>query len=339
MSTQTHQADQPPSYDASASAPSYEDSTAAPQQQQHDPTLMQEPMTLVLDGQSIRGGPSADAAALYETDRGVASLGHATSTVELTRFERTVQSTTPQTADDTKAALDEKDAAAGQGSIAAAAPRIKLRRRHIFNLVHPTGTALAGEAAVGYYAKPQTRTTHAGTYGLWKKSHTLRADECKVLPVREKAKDGEARFEDKARPLFQVAKAKSGGAYEWLDAEGAVLAVDEEDDDDDDAGDGRPRLRIVARLESGIVDALVAMWCCWLWAEAAEAQPDVQGGGMEKGAFFFYPSSFLHRKKKGREFFSSNFVLTTCDAVRRRLRMSKEFPSSTRGNLISAAGF
>lgn len=50
MSTETHYADQPPSYDASTAAP-----------QQHDPTLMQEPKTLVLDGQSIRGGQSADA--------------------------------------------------------------------------------------------------------------------------------------------------------------------------------------------------------------------------------------------------------------------------------------
>ncbi len=289
MNTETDNVDQPPSYDASTAAPSYDDSTAAPQQ--HDPTLLQEPMTLFLDGQSIRGGQSADAPALYETDRGVANLGHATTTVELTRIERTVQSTTTTaqtlTGDDTKAALgeaDEKEAGKGPASSDAAAPRIKLRRRHIFNLVHPTGTTTAAaEAAVGYYMKPLTKTTHAGTYGLKKKLHTLRADEWKVLPVREKAKDGEPRFEDKGRPLFQVAKGKSGGAYEWMDADGVVLAVDEDDAEDEEGG--RMRLRTVKRMESSVVDALVAMWCCWIWAEAAEAQPQVHEGGMEKGAF------------------------------------------------------
>lgn len=198
--------------------------------------------------------------------------------------------------DDTKAApLDETEAGTGPVSSGdAAAPRIKLRRRHIFNLVHPTGTTAAAETAVGYYMKPLTKTTHAGAYGLKKKSHSLRADKWKVLPVRDKAKDGEPRFEDKGRPLFQVAKGKSGGgAYEWMDAKGVVLAVEEEEEE------GMRRLRMVERMESRVMDALVAMWCCRIWAEAVEAQPQVHEGGMEKVCFSPFLLLLERREKMG----------------------------------------
>ncbi|XWX01891.1 hypothetical protein V2A60_009920 [Cordyceps javanica] len=355
---QLHQLEPPP--------PSYDSCIAASASASASGGTLQEPILLVLSGQAILGG-SAAAPPLYEMNRGVANLGHATSCVELTRVERTIHdggdnggssssSSMPVTCTDAKQAVDVKEEEEGSPGVdndgeeedgereklllseeeegektlpmttsapaPAPSPRIKVRRRHIMDLVHPTnkggtatGLAETASGAPAYYAKPRTRTTHGGAWGLRKTP--MRSRRWQVLPVLDTApRHGEARYEDKGKPLFRVAAASGGGkgsgAYEWTDADGGeTLAVEEEDEEGRGQEDGgrkkEYRLRTTRPMERNVLDALVAMWCCRIWEESAASQPDVYEG---------------------------------MDKVRRRLRFVKHLPvsrTSTMGISLGAA--
>ncbi|ATY65758.1 hypothetical protein A9K55_001845 [Cordyceps militaris] len=243
--------------------PSYESCVAA----------LQEPVLLVLAGQSIRAG-SATGPALYETNRGVANLGPATTCVELTRVERSVrrggaEEATLTTDEDAKE-FGEVEAEDGDVLVT---PRVRVRRRHIMDLVHPTSSGTPP-----YYVKPWTKQTQQGTWGL-KKAYGLRR--WRVLRVLEKGRYGEPAFvdeeeEERKRPLFCVGKAH-GGAYEWTDAHGERLAREEQD-----RGKKEYSLTTVRAMGRDEMDALVAMWCCRIWEAAAAAQPPIHEG-MEKG--------------------------------------------------------
>lgn len=263
-------------------------------------TRMQEPINLVIAGQSILAGDAGDAPALYEMNRGVANLGHATTHVELSRIERIPKSPSP-TEGDMYAAEEEEEVAA-----AAADPGTKIRRRHIFDLVHPTSksggassrTTENAASVPSFYMRPRTKTTHAGTYGLLRKSGlSVAGAEWRVLPAQMQTQHGEPTYKDKkATPLFQVKKDGSGSGYEWTDAEGRTLAVEERSGGGKNKGeeDGEEVYRLVMSraMERDLLDALVAMWCCRVWEEAAEGQPEVYTG-MQKGTYPFtlFPSS------------------------------------------------
>ncbi|OAA63018.1 hypothetical protein ISF_04894 [Cordyceps fumosorosea ARSEF 2679] len=283
--TKSHD-EQPPSYDSCVASTS------------SDP--LEEPVLLVLVGQSIRAG-SAAGAPLFETNRGVANLGHATTCVELRRVERRVDSSSSSSGG-LEAVEDAKEFGGDDGEAATTTtPRVKVRRRHVMDLVHPTGkggtVTSVGEAMTGtpgYYAKPWTKMTYPGVWGLKKASSLLGmrgGGGWQVLPVKEKAKYGEPRFEDGkggVEVLFRVVKAAGGGSYEWRtggEGDGRLLAVEElgEGEGEGDDGNGKEhRLRTTTGMERSLMDVLVAMWCCRIWEESAAAQPPVHEG-LDKG--------------------------------------------------------
>lgn len=232
---------------------------------------VQEPVILILTGQTIHA-ESPDAPQLYELNRGITSLRHTTNNVELTRVERTV---TGVNNDDVDAAALESEAATGEKT-----PHIKLRRRHILDLVHPTDGSLASKllSTPAYYIKSKSKSTHAGNWAL-KKAH-LRSH-WQALPVKIQAATGhygEPAYEDGGKPLFEVAKGsgKQGGSgLEWKDGEtGETLAVEDCSKEENEF-----RLITMKAMDRKTLDAIVGLWCCRLWDESARSHAPVDDKG------------------------------------------------------------
>lgn len=200
-----------------------------------------DPTILVLSGQSIHA-ESADAAPLYQLTRGVVHLTYATSEVELRRIDRVVKTD----------ANDE--------------PEIKPRSRHIYDLKHLKGLhgtlSSLPQDSPPIFAEAISRKS-LGDFAL--KKSTFRSH-WKALPVDTTGKSSKYNFtaftkNKDAKPLFEVRL--KNGRYEWTDAEGNALAVE-------DGGEEQQRLLVTASLQRETVDALVALWCCRLWRHSAE---------------------------------------------------------------------
>ncbi|KAJ6789061.1 hypothetical protein PWT90_00363 [Aphanocladium album] len=274
MSTPPHDPNQPLGSDSGITA-------------HFDAARMQEPVVLVIAGQTIRA-ESADAPVLYEMNRGVANLGHATTTVQLSRVESAVaaaKSTETAVLEEDEELVDagseEVQTEEEEVAVAVSPSRVKIRKHHIFDLVHPTSRV--GDAPA-FYVKPRSRTTHAGVWGLKKTQPPLLRTQWRALAADPKGlryDGGKAK-----KPLFQVTKSKNGG-YEWKDEKGEPLAVEERsgsgkrekrEKDEDEEEVVYYRLKTARSMERTLLDALVAMWCCRVWEESAEKQPQVHSG-------------------------------------------------------------
>ncbi|CAI4213544.1 unnamed protein product [Parascedosporium putredinis] len=165
------------------------------------------PTIHVLVGQTIHA-ESADAPLLYRLNRGVASLSHATSEVELERVDRRFHSS------------------------ADAAPAMRERTRHIYDLrlvkgVHGTLSSLPSDSP-GFYAAPQSRRRSLGCFGL-KKSRVPGRLSWKALPVDPTGKSSKwnvASFVKDGTPVFEMKQ--KNGRYEWVDGQGKHIAVEDE---------------------------------------------------------------------------------------------------------------
>ncbi|KAI3394327.1 hypothetical protein diail_2879 [Diaporthe ilicicola] len=216
-----------------------------------------QPTILILAGQSIHA-ESADSAPLYQLNRGIATLSHATQSVEFQRVQYTVRTTS------------------GGG------PAVKPRERHIYNLRHiakvPGGIDSWPSESPHYFVESVSSTTReAGTLGL-KKPRFLGRKPWRVLPVdlsgkNSKHKYGLPTFVKDAKPVFEITHTKAG--YEWSGGEGQAIAVEDE-------GEDLHRLIVTASLPRKTMDALVALWCCRLWQYSADNKEQIHEG-MEGG--------------------------------------------------------
>ena len=226
---------------AADAPPSYEDVAA------DDANGMMQPTILVLAGQSIHA-ESAGSAALYQMNRGIASLSHATTEVEFERVEQLVK----------------KGADGG--------PSVKPRPRHIYNLKlvrNATGSLepLSSESPEYFIKAVSSRTI--GTMGLKK---SLFRPRWKALPVDTSGKNskrGLPQFVKDGAPPFEL-HLKSE-RYEWTDGDGNAIAVE------DDRGD-QHLLVVTASLRRHTMDALVALWCCRIWQYSADHREKIHEG-------------------------------------------------------------
>lgn len=299
-----------------------------------------EPFTLVLAGQRILED-APEALPLYELNRGVANLGHAATEVELTRVERRVKTAcvgavaTTTADDDSDGAQDPKDEE--KEATKGVTPRIMARRRHIMDLVHPTGKGgsitKAGErmtGAVPFYVKPWTKRTHEGVYGLKKSPPRAHWRAFPILLGNDNGNYGQPKYDESGkRPLFEITAKGRGDdeRYEWMYENGVVLAVEEHV-----GQDKQHRLRTVEVMEQQLLDKLVALWCCRMWEGSAAAQPHIHEG-MEKGrpkSFPFFQLSEQNYAGMGVAMVILFANSTPTHAVRRRLRLAKEHPNSGR---------
>lgn len=270
--SQTGCADEPPAYDDLEGGASK--------------TL--DPAILVLSGQSIHA-ESADTAPLYQITRGVTNLTYATSEVELRRVDRVVA-----TDDDGE-------------------PAVKPRSRHIYDLKHLKGLhgtlSSLPQDSPPIFAKAMSREA-LGDFAL--KKSVLRSH-WRALPVDTTGKSSKynwTAFAKDGKPLFEV-RCKNG-RYEWADAEGGGIAVE-------DGGEEQQRLLITACLKREVVDALVALWCCRLWRYSAESEVPLYSG-VDSGEYSFRAAlAFLVAS------FGGNCV-ADARVVRRKLALAKESP-------------
>ncbi|POS77677.1 hypothetical protein DHEL01_v203932 [Diaporthe helianthi] len=205
-----------------------------------------QPTILILAGQSIHA-ETADSAPLYQLNRGIASLTHATQTVELQRVQYSVK-TTP-----------------------GGAPAVRPRDRHIYNLRHkhkvPGGLdSWPSESPNFYIESVSSSTKEAGTLGL-KRSRFPGRKQWRVLRVDRSGRNskndfGLPTFFKGVRPVFEISHNKAAG-YEWTDGEGRAVAIEDE-------GEDTHRLIVTASLPRQSLDALVALWCCRIWQFSAD---------------------------------------------------------------------
>lgn len=253
-----------------------------------------QPTILILAGQSIHA-ESADSAPLYQLNRGVASLTHATQTVEFQRVQYTV-----------------KTSSGGE-------PSVKPRERHVYNLKHihkvPGGyDSWPSESPNWYIESTSSTTREAGTLGL-KKSRFPGRKPWRVLPVDLSGKNskhdyGLPTFGRDAKSVFEIRRTKVG--YEWMDGEGQALAVEDE-------GDDTHRLVVTASLPRKTLDALVAMWCCRLWQYSADNTESIYKG--------------LQGKYTQGNACSVMNLLIKWIAVRRKLNLSRDFAERGSSNM------
>jgi hypothetical protein len=225
--------------------PSYVDAT------DNDVNEILQPTILVLAGQSIHA-ESAASAPLYQLDRGIASLGHATQQVEFERVDRTI-----------------KTSSDGE-------PSIKPRARHIYNLKHqknsPGGIEPLPSYSPHYFIKSVSRKT-LGDVGI-KKSHFRSQWKALSIDALGKQNDrGIPQFIKDNKPLFEIHQ--KNDRYEWTDADGNAIAVEDE-------GEDQHRLVITASLHRETMDALVALWCCRIWQYSADHE-ERPHEGLERG--------------------------------------------------------
>lgn len=204
-----------------------------------------QPTILILAGQSIHA-ESADSAPLYQLNRGIASLTHATENVEFQRVQYSVKTTS-----------------GGE-------PAVKPRDRHIYNLKHkhrvPGGRdSWPSESPSFYIESVSSSTKEAGTLGL-KRSRFPGRKQWRVLRVDRSGKNskngyGLPTFFKDAEPVFEINLTKTG--YEWTDGEGKAVAIE-------DDGEDMHRLIVTASLPRKTLDALVALWCCRMWQYSAD---------------------------------------------------------------------
>lgn len=243
--------------------PPYDEAAADGSQAKTDAEPLLPPTIYVLEGQSIHAESGASAA-LYRVNRGVATLSHATTEVEFERVERTVR-------------------ARGEGG----GPEVRPPRyRQVYALRHGLGagvTSLDRRAArpgvPQYLAKAVSRAA-LGDVGL-AMAPSLRArlhvgggggERWTAGHVADDG-DGYPRFPKRARPLFEIRGAKNDSepAFQWTDADGNAVAIEDE-------GEGQHRLIVTAALHRDTVDVLVALWCCRLWQHSADNQEPVHEG-------------------------------------------------------------
>jgi len=192
-----------------------------------------QPVILVLGGQSIHA-ESDPTAHLYEVNRGIASLGPATSKVEFARMERSART-------------------ANQ------------RSRHIYNLHHTPGplripSTRNAEYFIEAVAAPARRLGHLGL-----KTAPVLGEHWTALPVDMKGWTELQRppFVADAAPIFEAYHRQ--GVCKWIDGDGHDVAKEY----DSDQGH---RLLVTASLQRETLDALVALWCCRLWQQSVDQQ-------------------------------------------------------------------
>lgn len=230
--------DQPPPYDD-------------PEENDVNKTL--QPTIYVLSGQSIHA-ESADAAPLYQLNRGVAKLTYATSEVELKRVDRAVKTD-------------------GYGE-----PTIRPRARHIYDLryikgIFGTPQSLPSDSPP-FFVQAISRK-ELGHFAL-KKSHMR--SHWKALPVDPTGKSSRYKlpaFRKDASTIFEIRR--KNGRYEWTNPNGDAIAFE-------DGGEDQHRLIVTTPLPRETVDALVALWCSRLWQYSAENEEPIYSG-MDGGKF------------------------------------------------------
>ncbi|KIH93760.1 hypothetical protein SPBR_04343 [Sporothrix brasiliensis 5110] len=232
---------------------------------------------LLLDGQTIVA-EHAPSTPLYRVNRGLATLGPATKAVELDRLE--------QRCDEAPMVLRPRN-------------MYTLHRSRAFDYVVGLGGALGGSRPEFYMRATNARAAPLGHLGLRGRSFASWSAEPVLMEFN--SKDGVKGLGwDQAHPapVFRAQhRPTRQGVLSWLDATGhevalmyetmeaRSIAVQASVDRGKDAAvvapppppqpTDTPRLLVTAPMRRDQRDALVAVWCCYAWAQGVSRHVDV----------------------------------------------------------------
>lgn len=202
-----------------------------------------EPAIFILTGQSIHI-ETVDSLPAYELSRRVTTLTKATENVTFGRFDQIISSSS---------------------TTGTAIPIVKRRRRHIYNLQRTAKQPRIGLArsrsksdAPEYYIHSVSRRT-LGHLGLRKLSGGGFSAGFRAVPMY--IARNQARCADWQQALFELYRKDNKSEWKWQ-KDGITVAVE-------DCADSEHRLIFMKALPRMDVDALVAIWCCRIWQEAA----------------------------------------------------------------------
>ena len=211
-----------------------------------DPSEILPPCRLVLHGRFIypllsSGEP--DSEPLYQLSRAIHVLTRATDTIDFARLDFRVRPST--SADD-------------------GGPSVSKRAKDVYVLRHQNRLLYAG---IPFSARllPQSRKT-VGEVSIEKSPvfrHGYRAmsvvsEEERVAVERKggKVKTGEYHF---------VMREEKSGMWLWKDPAGALVAKQKREKPVVEGGEAVYSLEVLVPLSRRLRDALVALWCLWMW--------------------------------------------------------------------------
>jgi hypothetical protein len=207
-----------------------------------DPDEILEPTGFVIHGRFVYPlGPSgvADSEPAYQLSRAIHAQGIATAKMTFERIDARVRTTSDGT------------------------PRLSKRAKELYELEHRTEMPHLG-VAFQAAMEPKSRRT-LGKVSIAKSPlfrHGYRA--LKVISDQERrwlakqgknAKDGQYHFVIK----------EHGNAWQWSDPSGKIVATEVRDTATSDGAEDEYSLRVLVPLPRTTRDALVALWCLWMW--------------------------------------------------------------------------
>lgn len=254
IQTEDRDAGDPPSYEAAP--PPYalddaaEDHAGQPSSPGHRTAYQAasdivQPGIFVLSGQQIYA-TSNPTLSLYELNRGITNLGHATSVIEFSRVEQR------------KGSSD--------------SPHVTRRvPRHIYNLHHFRSSSLSNpsqyaDCFVKAVAAPSRRLGHLGLKTPRGLTSPVAHWTAAPIDMKTSTEWSRPRFIADVAGLWEAQYKK--GVCKWNDMAGNDVAIEYETEHMQ-----QPQLVITAALERGHLDALVALWCCRVWQQRLLGQP------------------------------------------------------------------
>ncbi|KAF7554906.1 hypothetical protein G7046_g6691 [Stylonectria norvegica] len=215
------------STDTASEPPSYDDSNEANEQ-------ILGPATLYVAGRFIHsssGDPTA--APLYELSHSVGFLRDTDRSVQVERLDYIVKNTD-------------------------GVPHLSTRKRHIFDLKHPTS---ATDPGFEYHAEAASRRSLC-SFGISTfRPHKLRPG--RAYRVHRAVGRTDLRYAPQELLFAAAAPRDRAVGYEWSDAQGRLLAREVETDE-------LMSLVVTAEMSVAMRDALVAAWMVRVWSELAK---------------------------------------------------------------------
>ena len=222
----------------------------------------QSPITLVLDGQTIRAEDDASTP-LYHLSRSVTALKQEPSSIQLDRVDQVPP---------------EK---------ATSSDKLESRNTHLFYLVHPINARYRTDKPA-YYGTSNPATT-ASNFVLQpaRSMNPLHTPEFTVSVSPGRTAESDVSFDNAKdqQPLFTVKKKWSGGHYVWRSSSGSEIAIEESVKD----GQGTRKLVVSESLDYQVLQTLVAAWCLRCWHDVAESKEARRDGTFVRSARLAMP--------------------------------------------------